>query len=385
MIEYIWFLLPVAAASGWLAAVHRGKSKQSRNGVGLSSDYYRGLNYLLNEEQDKALDVFLRLAQEDAEAIETHLALGGLYRRRGEIERAIRIHQNLLARPSLDPSQRLIALMELAKDYMHAGLYDRAESLLLDIVKHGQQKEEALAHLLSIYQSEHDWEKAVHIAKKIKGTNDPNIRQMIAHCYCEIAEEALRARTPHAAKDALKEALFVDPKSVRANILLGEIAIDEKRYTQAYRHYIRIFEIDDEFVPEVVNRIVECIDNGASSADFDNYIRIYSESDKSYLLLKGLSKYLMQRQSVNAAREYAWHQLQDSPSFLGLTEWLRLEMQSDQITHGHLEKIYQALETLMQQWPAYQCRHCGYRSTILYWQCPTCKLWGTVKPTVMAS
>lgn len=382
MDQLLWLLLPVAAASGWLAAKRSARKKRSGFGSNLSSEYYRGLNYLLNEEQDKALDVFLRLAQEDTEAIETHLALGGLYRRRGEVERSIRIHQNLLARPSLDASQRTIALMELAKDYMHAGLLDRAESLLLDVAKQGELKHEALEHLLKIYQREHEWEKAVGVAKRIAVSTDNDVRQMIAHCYCEIAEAALRERAPHKVDAALKGALTADPKSVRASILLGDIAYSEKRYLQAYRHYIRIFEFDEDFVPEILERVVKCVENGAPSVELDSFIRNYSESGKSGALMSGLSGYLMDNKGVAAARDYAWERLQTAPSFGGLRDWIELELQIDETNQDYLKKIPDVLDLLLNQLPSYQCRNCGYKSTVLNWQCPTCKSWGSLKPVV---
>src|SRR5688500_16768493 len=135
MIELFWLLLPVAALSGWSVARYGGHERRQKRASALSADYYRGLNFLLNEEQDKALEVFMRMVEVDSETIETHLALAGLFRRRGEVDRAIRIHQNLLARPSLDQLQRGVALLELAKDYMHAGLLDRAETLFKDLVR----------------------------------------------------------------------------------------------------------------------------------------------------------------------------------------------------------------------------------------------------------
>ena len=378
----LWLLLPIAAASGWWAAKHSSRKKCSGFGNSLSSDYYRGLNYLLNEEQDKALDVFLRLAQEDTEAIETHLALGGLYRRRGEVERAIRIHQNLLARPSLNASQRIIALMELAKDYMHAGLLDRAESLLLDVAEHGDLKYEALEHLLNIYQREREWEKAVGVARRLSTSSDPVVRQMIAHCYCELAETALRERTPHKANNALKNAFISDPKSVRASVLLGDIAFAEKRFLQAYRYYMRVFEFDEEFVPEILSRVVKCIEHGVPSTELDAYIRKYSEEKKSSALLSGLSGYLIDQKGSVAARDYAWERLQSSPSFQGLKEWIALEMRVDKNNQDYLDRIPEVLEKLLKQLPAYLCRNCGYQSTVLNWQCPTCKSWGNVKPAV---
>lgn len=380
--ELLWLLLPVAAASGWYAGRRALRRSKRRDAPDIPPEYFRGLNYLLNEQQDKALEVFLRLVQDDSETIETHLALGGLFRRRGEVERAIRIHQNLLARPSLEPSQRSVALMELAKDYMHAGLLDRAESLLIEIVKQRHYQAEALEHLLSIYQREHEWEKAIRTARSKGATGDPNIRHMIAHCYCEIAETERRNGARHRAVDALKNALNTDPRSVRANILLGDIAFNDEQYTQAFRYYAGVFQLDEEFVPEVVERIVQCVEKGAPAHEFENQLRQFSTGVHRTALLPGLTRYYSATRSVEEARDYAREQLLKAPTLYGLKEWVELELSTWSAPNHSMQQIAYVLGELSRQWPAYRCRHCGYRSTILNWQCPTCKSWSTVKPAI---
>lgn len=386
MIELLWLLLPVAAASGWWAAKHHGRRhRKGRTSGYLSPDYYRGINYLLNEEQDKALDVFLRLVEADSETIETHFALGGLFRRRGEVERAIRIHQNLLARPNLEAPQRSIALMELAKDYMHAGLLDRAESLLLDVVKHPGQQAEALEHLLTIYQREHDWEKAVHTAQKMGGANDTYVRRVVAHCFCELAVAANRNRQRHKAVEALQSALLSDPRSVRANILLGDLAFEEHQYLKAYRYYIRIFELDEEYVPEVLESIVKCIEHGVSSNEFDGHIKLYAEKPRRSALLPGLIQYFSKSKNRRSLREYAREQIRKTPTLPGIKEWLQLELGDDDVDVEQLKQLPELINHLLSYWPRYRCRQCGYQSTILNWQCPACKSWSTTKPSIQQS
>ncbi|MBN1378398.1 MAG: lipopolysaccharide assembly protein LapB [Gammaproteobacteria bacterium] len=384
IIELLWLLLPVAAASGWWAAKRSSKKRRSKYSNALSPEYYRGLNYLLNEEQDKALDVFLRLVEADSETIETHYALGGLFRRRGEVERAIRVHQNLLARPSLEATQRSIALMELAKDYMSAGLLDRAESLLLDVVKHPGQQSEALEHLLTIYQRENEWANAIKTAKKMGAGNDPHIRQTVAHCYCEIAVAANRNKLRHKAVEALQDALVSDPRSVRANILLGDLAFEEQQFLKAYRYYIRVFELDDEFVPEVLDRIVSCIDKGVAASDFDNHIRLYADKPMRNALLPGLTKYFSKSRSQESIRDYVRQQIQKAPTLPGMKEWLDLEFSNDDVNLEQIKQMPVLLNRILKKWPNYRCRQCGFQSSVLNWQCPTCKSWSTTKPSIPA-
>jgi len=189
-IGVFWLLLPVAALSGWFIA-HLGR-KRGRGDpmMDLSSTYFRGLNYLLNEQPDKAIEVFLKLAEVDNDTVETHLALGNLFRRRGEVDRAIRIHQNLVARTTLSAEQRSYALLELGEDYMRAGLFDRAEDLFLEMVDMGVHMEPVLNHLVVIFEQEKDWDKAIDAARKLGPISGRDMAPVVAQYYCELAEVA---------------------------------------------------------------------------------------------------------------------------------------------------------------------------------------------------
>lgn len=381
--DLLLLLLPVAAASGWWMAKRGEARRRRKSGTGLSSDYYRGLNYLLNEEQDKALEVFLRLMEIDSETIETHFALGGLFRRRGEVERAIRIHQNILARPSLEQSQRTVALLELAKDYMHAGLLDRAESLFWELVKQRTQAAEALGYLLTIYQRENEWEKAVDIARQLGGAKDKDTRPVIAHCYCEIAVSQQQEGAIDKAIVSLEKALSADPRSVRANILLGDLHFEQRDYAAAYRSYLKIFQLDEEFIPEVLDNILACITNGVPGHEFDNQIKTLSREGKSGMLIPGLAKYLYGTQGDGAAHDYINEQLRKNPNLKALKEWVELQQLKEHGSDMRLATIDTVLDKVIRQLPSYQCRQCGYNSVVLHWQCPGCKTWSSTKPTMV--
>jgi lipopolysaccharide biosynthesis regulator YciM len=183
MQDLLWLLLPVAVAFGWFAA-QRSKGKPgSCSDSMLGSEYIKGLNYLLNEQQDKAIDVFIRMLEVNSDTVETHLALGNLFRKRGEVDRAIRIHQNLIARTSLSEEQRTDALLELGQDYMKAGLFDRAEALFKELLEHNVHISSALPLLLDIYQQEKDWDNAIAIADQMGFVGEQPARSVIAHFY----------------------------------------------------------------------------------------------------------------------------------------------------------------------------------------------------------
>jgi len=170
VVALLFFLLPIAAFSGWVLGRRRSERKSGARVSELSTSYFRGLNYLLNEQQDKAIEVFLKLADINRDTVETHLALGNLFRRRGEVDRAIRVHQNLIARPSLSQDEKTVALLELGEDYMRAGLLDRAETLFADLVAMDALAPSALKHLIAIYQHERDWDKAIDHARRARAT-----------------------------------------------------------------------------------------------------------------------------------------------------------------------------------------------------------------------
>jgi lipopolysaccharide biosynthesis regulator YciM len=379
MVELFWLLLPVAAFSGWWVARYGGDRRQKRASA-LSADYYRGLNFLLNEEQDKALEVFMRLVEVDSETIETHLALGGLFRRRGEVDRAIRIHQNLLARPSLDQLQRSVALLELAKDYMHAGLLDRAEALFKDLVRQRAQLKESLEHLLDLYQRENEWQAAIDVARELSTMSGESLKPVIAHCYCEIGLQGKKNGAIDKAIVALKSATTEDPRSVRPNILLGHIYFEDGQHQAAYRYYLRIFEQDEEFIPEILDRVIECVEKGIPAPEFENYVRILSKDQKRSMLIPGLAKYVFITQGFEPALEYINEQLKRSPTLRSLKEWVVLEKLGQREQHAQLSIVIEALRKVLQQMPGYQCRQCGYASTVLSWQCPGCQYWSTIKP-----
>ncbi|NNF96569.1 MAG: tetratricopeptide repeat protein, partial [Halobacteria archaeon] len=188
MLEILFFLLPIAALSGWWLGRRSKARRQEESSLELPSSYLRGLNYLLNEQQDKAIDLFIQLLDVDNDTVETHLALGSLFRRRGEVDRAIRIHQNLIARPTLSKEQRMQALFELGQDYMRAGLLDRAETLLGELIGNEPHTVAALQHLLDIYQQEKDWDKAIQIAQRLESRTGQSKRNLIAQYYCEKAD-----------------------------------------------------------------------------------------------------------------------------------------------------------------------------------------------------
>lgn len=383
MMELLLLLLPVAAASGWLAAKRSTKRAASgASSVERNPAYFQGLNYLLNEQPDKAIDVFVQMLEVDSDTVETHLALGNLFRRRGEVDRAIRIHQNLIARPTLSRNQRAQALLELGQDYMRAGLYDRAESLFNELVEMNLYAEEALRNLRIIYQQEKEWEKCLSVALRLEAISGESLRTERAHYYCELAEEASKAKDYARAVAMLKKAQSCDRKCVRSTILQGNMERAKGECKAAIRSYKRVEQQDIDLMPEVLPSLIDCHNRLDRRQDLVIYLRQLFQRQKKLALALTLLEYIWEDEGEQAAVAFLTHYLHDEPSLLGLNHLIELNLkQTNNPMPEILPFLHEQLELLLKKQPSYQCGRCGFSTKTLHWQCPGCNSWGSVKPT----
>lgn len=381
-LELLWFLLPVAAASGWWMAWRKYASDGGPTRPTYPPDYFKGLNYLLNEQQDKALEVFVRMVEVDSDTVETHLALGNLFRRRGEVDRAIRIHQNLIARPSLSQQQRNEALMELARDYMRAGLFDRAEGLFKDLLGAEMFEEAALHFLLEIYEREQEWQNAIDTAKRLqKNADNPELNLVMAHYYCQLAEEELEKKNNKKVKSCVRQALDIDPNSSRALILEAELAITEKKPSLAVGAYRRVQDVDAELLPEVIRPLLECLSQARDLTLLDDYINDLRQQSNVYTVVQAVTQVLKNTAGEQAANDFFKQQLLKRPSLRSLREWVSGEHQrAEGQTRSSVGVVLDLLTKLVESKPMYKCKRCGFTGNSLHWQCPSCNHWDTVKP-----
>lgn len=380
MNELLWLLLPVAAASGWFMAA-RSAARGPQRGGELSSEYFKGLNFLLNEQPDEAIDVFIRMLEVDSDTVETHLALGNLFRRRGEVDRAIRIHQNLIARPTLSKEQRSEALLELGQDYMRAGLFDRAESLFQELVENNTRMGPALQQLLAIYQQEKDWEQAVATARQLSAATGRPMHGTIAQFYCELAEDARRSHDTGRAQQMVKRALAHDKHCVRASIIQGDMAREAGDLRGAIRCYRRVEEQDIEFLPEVIAPLRRCYeDQGNLDAMIEYLQRVLDRYDGVSPML-ALAELLLRRDGETAAAVFVAGQLKRRPSVRGLERLIDLNLShSEGSARDNLLILRELVGQLLERKPVYKCLHCGFTGKVLHWQCPSCKKWNATKP-----
>ncbi len=377
----LFLLLPLAAFSGWYVA-RRGSERTSGARVSeLSTNYFRGLNYLLNEQQDKAIEVFLKLAEYNRDTVETHLALGNLFRRRGEVDRAIRVHQNLIARPSLSEEQKTIALLELGEDYMRAGLLDRAETLFTDLVAMNALAPTALTHLVAIYQHERDWNKAIDNARKLEEATGESQAATIAQFHCELAEQA-RARSDwEAARDHLDAAFAVQPDCVRASMILGCIEASNDNLDAAIEAFETVAEHDVDYVPEILSPLLDCYARAQRMQRAEEFLLAINERYHGVSPVLALAKLYARTKSEATAIEFLTRQLRQRPSVRALMALIDVNLHS---AKGEVRESFliqrDLTRKLLEGQAVYRCTRCGFGAKAHHWQCPSCKSWGSVRP-----
>ncbi len=379
---YSLLLIPIAAIGGWFYGRNRNTPENKRqHSFRLQHDYFVGLNYLINEEPDKAVDVFIKLLEVDSDTVETHLALGNLFRRRGEVDRAIRIHQNLIARPQLEKSHKVQALSALGQDYLTAGVLDRAERLFLELVDMGAENQQSLQWLLHIYQKEKEWHKAIAAAQKLASLTGKPMQSVIAQYYCELADQMMATQRASEAKNYLKRALAADHHCVRASLLRAQLAITTEDYKEAIRCLKQVKNQNPDYLSEIIKPLANCYEQINDEESLVAYLQASLHDYPRISIVLAISDYLQRQQGDKAAIEFIAEQIQQQPSLRGLDHLVGLYLSN---SHGEAKEklniLKNFMEMLLQDKPLYQCHHCGFSGNTLYWLCPSCQSWVSVKP-----
>ncbi|WP_444994175.1 lipopolysaccharide assembly protein LapB [Aliikangiella sp. IMCC44359] len=374
-------LLPIAWYFGYRNGKQKASGKSAARQLGLSKKYFVGLNYLLNEEADKAIDTFVSMLEVDSETVETHLALGNLFRRRGEVDRAIRIHQNLIARPSLSAAHRKMSLLELGYDYMAAGLLDRAENIFNELVADQTHKQASLKQLLLIYQQTKDWQNAIKVSEKLQPGASSSTKTEIAHFYCELAENKLYHQTPKEAVSYIKKAISVDANCARASMISGDIEFSLGRYKQAIKAYRELVRQDIEFLPEAINKVTACFKQLNDTKGLLQFLQHAIEMGAGVSSILVYAEEIKAEKGDIAAGQYIAHQMVERPSIKGLLKLIELYLKhASDSAKPSLLMLQGVVTKLLENKPVYHCNRCGFDSKALFWQCPGCKTWGSVKP-----
>ncbi len=382
IIETVCLLLPVAFAMGWMKGKHSSRQHSLSEKGELSPDYYKGLNFLLNEQTDKAVDSFIRMLECYPDTIETTLALGVFFRRRGEVDRAIRIHQNLISNPNLSTKQRSRALLALAQDYLRAGVYDRAEALLIEITdKMGEELEPSLRYLKDIYEREKDWEKAIKVADRLQTVSRQPMGKDIAHYYCELAELAWsKGRIRHAFSE-LKRALKVDPNCARVSLLQGTYEKKLGKLEEAITALQKILDQDVSFLPEALPMLIECYERLEQHSALETVLHYWLHHCPSVSIVLANAEKVKERDGKENAASFLVNHMYQQPSVRGLKHLIELHLgKVVGEVRDELLMLKSLVEQLIEKKPIYRCGQCGFSSRLLHWQCPSCREWAAVKP-----
>jgi lipopolysaccharide biosynthesis regulator YciM len=378
--EYWWLVgFPLFFGLGWLAARIdiRHLLRESRE---LPQSYFRGLNFLLNEQPDKAIEAFIEVVKVDRETLELHFALGSLFRRRGETERAIRMHRNLLERGDLEESQRTQALFELGQDYLKAGLLDRAEEAFLRL-RSTAYLIDALKFLLDIYQQEKDWAKAIDISRELEKHTGNSWQKEIANYYCELAVQEANHSRLDVARQHLSEALNANRKCVRASTVSGDLLAADGRHAEAIEEWKKIEQQQPAYLSLCGQRLLDSYRALGRLQEALTLLRGYLASYPSLDLLEVASQAAQEAQGAEAAYALVKEELRRNPTLLGLDRLLDAQLRvvaperrADlelvrNLVHGHTHRLAR-----------YRCENCGFKARQFYWHCPACGGWETYPP-----
>jgi lipopolysaccharide biosynthesis regulator YciM len=374
--EYWWLLgFPLFFVFGWLAA--RIDIKQiMHESRALPRSYFKGLNFLLNEQPDKAIEAFIEVVKVDPETVELHFALGSLFRRRGEYDRAIRMHQNLLERADLGEEQKVIALAELGQDYLKAGILDRAEEIFARLER-SPLAISARRHLLEIYEQEKSWDRAIEMTRQVE--SDP---RSLAQYYCELATSAAASSQPDAAQRYLEQALEANRKCVRASLQLGDLERDRGNLDRAIEHWKRIESQNPAYLALAAQRLYEAHKPAGRAEDGLRLLAGYLERYPSLDLLDAVFQHTLETKGHEEAYRLVRDELRRNPTLLGLDRMLEAqiigvgspERRRDlelvrNLVHGHTRRLAR-----------YRCETCGFKARQFHWRCPACGGWETYPP-----
>ncbi|MFJ5329938.1 lipopolysaccharide assembly protein LapB [Pectobacterium versatile] len=382
MLELLFLLLPVAAAYGWYMGRRSAQQDKEQESNRLSREYVTGVNFLLSNQQDKAVELFLDMLKDDSNTFEAHLTLGNLFRSRGEVDRAIRIHQALTESASLTFEQRLLAVQQLGRDYMAAGLYDRAEESFNQLVDEEDFRRNALQQLLQIYQATSDWPTAIDVAEKLVKMGKDQLRVDIAHFYCELALLAMGSDDLDKALTLLKKGATADNQCARASIMMGRIYMAQQDYSRAVEALRQVLDQDKELVSETLPMLQECYQHLDKPLDWANFLRRCVEENTGATAELMLADILEREEGAEVAQAYINRQLQRHPTmrvFHRLMDF-HLHEAEDGRTKENLQGLRDMVGEQIRTKPRYSCRKCGFTSQSLYWQCPSCRTWASVKP-----
>ena len=386
MDNFILYALIVGAIGiGWLL----GRRDRTKTSEIVGSEYYQGLHYLLNEEPDRALTTFIENLEVTNDTLETHLALGGLLRRRGELDKAVVVHENILVHAKLSKHDMQRVQLELARDYLLAGLLDRAEELCVQLSQEPETgkpdsvRRDSLKITLEIYELEKEWSQAIEVAKllAVGGATD-QYEKAISHYYCEIAEELLDRNELSSARESVREAIGHDVNNPRASLVRSRIDVKEGHYDQAIAVLTRILDQNPVYLPESLETLGEAYRLGQRpQKELREYLISCLDLTPSISIVLMLAKSIRDELGDDAVAKFIASHLKENPTIRGLAQLIDLHIDNtDGVAKENLTILRSFADALVADKPVYRCNGCGFEGKRMRWHCPVCKDWATIEP-----
>ncbi|MDO9282679.1 MAG: lipopolysaccharide assembly protein LapB [Methylotenera sp.] len=377
--EFWWLLaLPLFFSLGWLAA--RVDLKQLlAESTALPAAYFKGLNFLITNQHDKAIEAFTEAVQANTDSLELHFALGSLFRKRGEVDRAIHLHLNLLSKKELEPQQKLAVTAELAQDYLKAGLLDRAEELF-ESLNDERYRQPALRALLEIYVREREWERAIKAATELERLSGVPFRVEISHYYCEMAVKSKIENDTHTARFDLDLALNANKNCVRANVLLGDLEAEANDHKAAISTWKRIEFQKPEYLGLIAPKLLASYRALNQTTEGLSLLRTYLQTYQLSSLVNVLYEATLAEEGAISAATLARNELIKMPSLSTLDQLLqaRAIVEASQPQNANIQDtqlMQQAVRHAIGNKTAYCCEQCGFKAKYHHWQCPACNAW----------
>ena len=378
--EWLWFLLPVAAFSGWYVGA---RSSGGRSEHSMAPEYIQGLNYLLDQETGKAIEIFIKFFEVNPTTVDTHIILGNLFRQKGELEKAIRIHHNIVSRAHIGEEHRAVALLELGRDYFNAGLLDSAEKIFRELVAVETRPTvvKGYRHLLTLYEIEKSWEEAIHCAEWLKRTDADDCDTRIAHYHCELAEKALDRQDYKLAAHHVGQSRKFDKTLVRASIIRGDIEVGRDSHRAALRHYSNVLVAHPEYASALLPKVRECFVPYDPSG-FADYIRALDLQVMTVSYVATYMHVLLQAHRTDEAGHFLLGLVEAERAPIPVLKiFLEEKIRNSGLAEDDLVgQVIRGLSHNEESGYLYECEGCGFETYHIYWQCPSCHAWGTARP-----
>lgn len=368
MLELLFLLLPVAAAYGWFMALYTQKQKELKEKASVTRNFSSGLNFLLTDQEDKAIEQLLALLDIEAATIDTYLALANLFRRRGDWDKAIRIHEKL-NQLKLPKTQALQIRFELAKDYFSAGLYDRAEPLLAGLVEHEPLREQALKQIFALFVATHEWTKAQHFVSAVNATESRSLRIAIANMLCEADKLPTLA--------SLEQLVAAYPMAIRPRLLLAQSYVEQAQIEQGKELYLQLIKQKPQWSAEILPRLAYC---QIDEQQWYQLLSGLSHHQKNVSAIIALSDWYLSTGAGQASEQLLLEKLQHQPNIRLFKQLLKIRQQLTPEHADALMSIEQLIQAYLDTKVLFSCKSCGFKTKQKYWLCPSCQQWETLEP-----